>query len=136
MWTKAFWKDAAERVFFTFVAVLVGVFSAEGFSTDSLDNWSFWAPILITTGVTVVKALGFGAISPNTGASAGTAVPGEIVSAYTTLTTQQTKARDGYGGGLVTVHPGDTVAGPAAAVQDGKPVQVSPLPPVETVGTE
>jgi hypothetical protein len=135
IWSKAFWKDAAERVVATFIAVLVGVFSAEGFSTDSLDEWRFWAPILITTAITVVKALGFGAINPNTGASAGTAIPGGIVQAYTAQTKTESTTSGGRHLGYVA-HPGDTVAGPAAAsqtdLQEGEPVYVKPVPQEDT----
>lgn len=130
IWSKAFWKDAAERVIATFIAVLVGVFASDGFDVSSLSSWKFWAPILITTAITVVKALGFGAVSPNTGASAGTTIPGGLVQAYTTTTKKQV---DGYGG-VVLAHPGDTVAGPGAAesmadVVEGDPVYVKPVPP-------
>lgn len=132
IWSKAFWKDAAERVVATFLAVLVGVFASDGFNVSSLGSWKFWAPILITTGITVIKALGFGAASPNTGASAGTTIPGGLVQAYTTVTK---KTLGNYNGGTVMAHPGDTVAGPAAAessadVAEGDPVYVKPVPPV------
>lgn len=112
MWTKGFWKDAAERVLSTFVAVLVGLIAADGFEWSSLGEWSFWAPVLITTAITVAKALGLGALRPNTGASFGTTVPGDLVAAQTDTA-------------------GDTlVAGRALrGVKDGTPVDVAPNRP-------
>lgn len=116
MFSKAFLKDFADRVLSTFVAVFVGVVaSGNGFEMSMLGDWKFWAPILITTAVTVAKALGLGIANPNTGASFGTTVPGDLVAAQTDT------------GGS---HPGDTgpiVAGPAAAnIPNGDPVQIVP----------
>lgn len=112
MWSKAFWKDVADRVLSTFVAVVVGVIvSTDGFKASSLGDWKFWTPVLITTAVTVAKALGLGIVNPNTGASFGTTVPGGLVAAQT----------DASGS-----HPGDTIAGAATDIPDGTPVELSP----------
>jgi len=117
MFSKALWKDIADRVLSTFVAVVIGVVLSmgDGFQVAMLGSWKFWAPVLITTAVTVAKTFGLSLKNPNTGASFGTAVPGDLVAAQTDA------------GGS---HPGDTgpiVAGPAAAnITDGTPVQVIP----------
>lgn len=126
IFTSAFWKDAVERVGSTFFEALVAVLIVGGLSFQNLGDWVFWEPLLWITVVALVKVLAAGFISPNTGASLGTTVPGELVAAYTT----QTKVVDGsYSGGRTVAHPGDTVAGPAAAVTDGRPVDVTKSEP-------
>lgn len=131
MFTKAFLKDAFERFGSTFIAVLigtfVGIYSTKDFDWDKLGEKSFWIPILVTSAVTAAKAVLAYLKNPNTGASLGTTVPGELVSAYTTQTTVTRSEADGYRGGAVLAHPGDTVAGPAApaAIDEGLKVEVA-----------
>lgn len=114
MLSKAFLKDAGERVLATFVAVFIGVIAADGFEWSTLGSAAFWAPVLITTAVTTAKALGLGIISPNTGASLGTAVPsGQVVAA-------------------VDVKTQDVVAGEGSTVPNGETVHViTDLPPTQ-----
>jgi hypothetical protein len=109
IWTKGFWKDAGERVFSTFLAVLLGLLLTDGFDWSSLQHWAFWAPVLTTTLVTLVKVLAAVVTNPTTGGSFGTSVPADGV-----LAIQDTK--------------NSVVAGPGSPQEDGTPMQVTPLP--------
>ena len=84
-WTKAFWKDAVERVGSTFLEALLAVMLLSGFDLEQLTSWDLvWKGVITITLISLVKALAAGLANPNTGASLGTTVPGDIVSAYTT----------------------------------------------------
>lgn len=120
--TGPFWSDALERVGSTLTQGLVAAMIVAG-GFGKLDEWAFWEPVLWITVLALAKSLAAGFISPNTGASLGTTVPGGLVSAYTTQTEQ------GSYGGKSVAHPGDTVAGPAAPVPDGLPVDVTKAGP-------
>jgi len=75
IWTKAFWKDAIERTGSTLGAVFLGLLVTDGFEWSSLGHWAFWAPVLTTTAVTLVKTILAGLSNPATGASLGTTTP-------------------------------------------------------------
>lgn len=127
IWTKAFWKDAVERIGSTAFQVVGGaLIAAAGFGV--LDDWSFWKPVLWTLVLALVKVLAAGFINPNTGASLGTTNPTDIVKA---VVTQKDIVLDGdrMGPGMpdeVVAKAGDTVAGPAAIQDNNTPVEVVP----------
>lgn len=130
IWSAAFWKDAGERILFTALATLSGMVGVDVLNILVLDWRAIGIAVLSVSFMTLIKTLLAGLRNPNTGASFGTAVPGDIVQAYT----NQRESRVGsYGGGEVTSHPGDTVAGPAAenkvGAVEGEPVYVQPVPP-------
>jgi len=130
IWTKAFWKDAGERVSSTFVQVVGGaIIAAAGFG--SLDEWSFWEPLLWATVIATAKVLVAGVLNPNTGASLGTTNPADIVKA---LVTQKDIKTDGDKIGMgvqdeVIANAGETVAGKAAVQDTNTPVDVTEAGP-------
>lgn len=135
IWTKAFWKDAVERVGSTTVQVIGGAFLALAFSATRdfhvLGHWSFWEPLLWAIAIALVKVVMAGAINPNTGASLGTTNPADIVKA---IETQKNIVLDGdkMGPGMpdeVVALAGTTVAGKAAVQDTNTPVEVLPAPP-------
>lgn len=128
MLSKAFWIDAGERVFATVVATVLGVITADGFNWVNLDFKQAALGVLSVAFFTLLKCLAAGLANPNTGASLGTTVPGELVSAFTTQKTIEVD-RDVIGGELTLAHPGDTVAGPAALQPTGTQVVVVPPAP-------
>lgn len=115
MFSKAFWKDALERVLGTVLAALAVALPVDLTGLKELQVNEVAAGIGLLAVATLVKCLLAVLKNPNTGASFGTTVPGDLVAAQTDA------------GGS---HPGDTgpiVAGPAAAnITDGTPVQVIP----------
>lgn len=50
VWTKAFWKDTAERVIFTVAQVLIALFTVDGFNLANIDL----AAMLVTVGTTAI----------------------------------------------------------------------------------
>lgn len=123
IWTKAFWKDAVERLGSTFFETLLGaMIAASAFS--ALSHWSFWEPLLWTTVVAMVKVIAAGFISPNTGASLGTTHPVDITKAIVTQTDITTDAQN-----EVVANAGETVAGKAATQQTNTPVDVTEAGP-------
>lgn len=129
IWTKAFWKDAIERLGTTLVSILIGAMTASDFGWTMLDDWRFWSPIAVSMGVNVLKVLLAGFASPNTGASFGTTNPADIVQALVTQKDVVTQG-DKIGMGMpdeVVAKAGDTVAGNAAVQVNNTPVEVTPL---------
>jgi len=64
MWTKKFWKDAAERVFFTFLAALgTGI---SGIELVGLDTKQAVYTVLVTAVLTTIKVLAAGAKDADT----------------------------------------------------------------------
>lgn len=126
IWTKAFWKDAVERIGSTFFQVLGGALIAAG-GFGKLDDWSFWEAVLWAMVLVVVKVLAAGFFNPNTGASFGTTNPADIVKAVVTQTDIKTDG-DKVGMGMpdeVIARAGDTVAGKAAVQDTNTPVAVT-----------
>jgi hypothetical protein len=125
IWTKAFWKDAVERIGSTAFQVVGGaIIAAAGFGV--LDDWSFWKPVLWTLVLALAKVLAAGFINPNTGASFGTTNPAGIVKA---IETQKDIVLEGdrVGPGMpdtVIANAGETVAGKAAVQDTNTPVEV------------
>lgn len=115
MWSKAFWKDALERVLGTVLAALAVAIPVDLTGVKELKVTEIAVGLGLLAAATLVKCLLAVLKNPNTGASFGTAVPGGLVAAQTDA------------GGS---HPGDTgpiVAGPAAInIPDGAPVQIVP----------
>lgn len=113
MFKIAFWKDAAERCFGTLLAVMIGLWTTDGFNLSSLTHWEFWGPVIVTVGVTLFKTMAANLNNPNTGGALfGTAVPaGQVVAA-------------------VDVKSEEVVAAEASPLQDGTLVHVvTDLPP-------
>lgn len=124
MFSIAFWKDAGERVLFTVLATIAGIVTADGFDWIHLDLKATALSVLSIAFFTLIKCLAAVVANPNTGASVGTTIPGELVSAYTTQKDIQI-GTDQYASKTVA-HPGDTVAGPAAVQPTGTQVEVVP----------
>ena len=131
MWTKAFWKDTVERMVGTVLAALAVVIPVDLTGLKELDFNEIVVGLALLAAATLVKCLIAVTANPNTGGSFGTTIPGDLVQAYTN---QKTSIDASYAGGKVTSHPGDTIAGPAAAskvaqgVSEGDPVYVAPVP--------
>lgn len=111
MWSKAFWKDALERVLGTVLAALAVAIPVDLAGVKELQVTEVAAGIGLLALATLVKCLLAVLKNPNTGGSFGTAVPGDLVAAQT----------DTSGS-----HPGDTIAGPATDIPTGTPVELSP----------
>lgn len=129
IWTKAFWKDAIERLGTTLVAILIGAMTASDFGWTMLDDWKFWSPIAVSMGINLLKVLLAGFASPNTGASLGTTNPAGIVKAFVTQKDVVTEG-DKVGPGMpdeVVARAGDTVAGNAATQANNTPVDVTAI---------
>lgn len=117
MWTGAFWKDAAERAVSTAAQSVLAVVGVDVLAPNAFDL-DYKILLGIAAGgalLSLLKALAANAKNPATGASFGTAVPGDLVAA------QSDPAGDKIG---------ELVAGPALrGVKDGTPVDVAPNQP-------
>ena len=111
IYTKGFWMDAGERALWTFAQSLgailtVDVVAGAGFFEV---NWASALSVsLLATVYALIKALGLGAASPESGASLGTSVPKGSVAAI----------EDEY--------EGQYKADEAAPYAEGTPVDVIP----------
>lgn len=140
IWKKAFWKDAAERTISAVAQALLLFWFGEALPDSIVQvnvdfaDWRAWGQIVLAAAVLqMLKNLVAVLKNPNNGASFGTTNPADMVEALVTAKTVTTGV---YGSGRTVAAPGDTVAGKASPIETDQPVQVSPLPPVETVGTE
>lgn len=114
IYTSGFWKDLGERSVSTFAQVAGGFVAAA--IASSLEGQSFlefdWTTaafvILASTLLAVLKGVGAVNVSPDSGASLGTAVPKERVAA------------------VEQGHTGQYVAEEAAPYAEGTPVEVVP----------
>lgn len=114
MWTKAFWKDAAERILGTVLAALAVMLPVDLTGVKNLKVTDMAVGLLLLAFATLVKCLLAVLKNPNTGASFGTTVPGDLVAAQADATGS---------------HPGDTIiAGkaPVVDIPEGTPVELSP----------
>jgi hypothetical protein len=56
MYNSLFWKDTAERAFFTALQVLLGIFTADGFDLLQVDLAAAATAVLVAVLAVVVKA--------------------------------------------------------------------------------
>jgi hypothetical protein len=56
MYNSLFWKDVAERAFFTALQVLLGIFTADGFDLLQVDLAAAATAVLVAVLAVVVKA--------------------------------------------------------------------------------
>lgn len=141
LWKRAFWKDAIERTISAMCQSLLLFLGGDGLGevvpgVDISVDFSAWQTWLtVVGGAALIQMLkNFIAVTanPNSGASFGASIPGNLVRAYTTVVAQET---EGYMGETIA-EPGDTVSGPAPdGLKEGGLVQVTLLPPVERSGT-
>lgn len=112
IYTKAFWKDAGERSFWTFIQVFgatLGTYVAAGNGLFDMP----WGHIVSIVGAAtlfaVLKAMAANRVNPETGASTGTSVPRGSVAAVENVKVE-----------------GDYTAEEAAPYPEGTPVDVIP----------
>lgn len=56
MWTALFWKDVAERAFFTALQVVLGLLTVDGFDLATVDVQAFVVAVVVAVLGVVVKA--------------------------------------------------------------------------------
>lgn len=56
MWTALFWKDVAERAFFTALQVVLGLLTVDGFDLATVDLQAFAVAVAVAVLGVIVKA--------------------------------------------------------------------------------
>lgn len=56
MWNSLFWKDVAERAFFTALQVILGLLTVDGFDLANIDFNAFALAVIVAVLAVVVKA--------------------------------------------------------------------------------
>lgn len=56
MWTALFWKDVAERAFFTALQVVLGLLTVDGFDLATVDVQAFVVAVVVAVLGVIVKA--------------------------------------------------------------------------------
>lgn len=56
MWNSLFWKDTAERAFFTALQVILGLLTVDGFNLATFDTGAFVVAVVVAVLAVVVKA--------------------------------------------------------------------------------